>query len=630
MANNEKRSTRSQSNISDYFSKVPLDLSPLKQARSAVRNADAIVATDSPGLDYSTGVTSGKKRSASPPTTDREENVERELKRSKTSPDESESHEPSPSSWKLQVFPSSGGPSALPPPSLSGSTTPTRNVGPSPRARSVPASIPTTPGRVPYLDLSKYRSPTKSAHRVRMMSVPPPSPPIRDREEGEEGVGRGKAVGMDLDKTPVPRMVIEKAEKVRGILDHPLPVLVVASTSGSRNDDPFSLEPDALPKTPTQKTRLLLESMSPLTPLGTLDPSSQPLPLTSPLPNNDVTADPMNLDPPAPSSQLKPQPQPRLQLPSESKSIPRPRPTKQSLHLIPPQPKPLSFRLPSRSPSPPSQWVPRPRSVSVDPPIPALPYPLVPSTPDASNGPPPEPEPEPEPVPPVAPTIPEPQPLEKHDPSEGIPPTITPMITPTTTEAVAPALVPPPVSDEKGKGKAEQQAPGPSKLPATKSTKASRLRSATVNAGPSGVTRTKATRVTARPTPMSREGRVTRSSTAKTRQADALKEREEGSTNLAAKPKGAGDGTRKDDTNAGMSIVYLTLVFGRGPDTRVSPLQRLHQHRLRRSHVSRWALLCLPPARRRSQDLPPQLNPSQPCMRSRLLENPVNLVHSPP
>ena len=174
MTNNEKRNTRSQMNISDYFSKVPLDLSPLKHARSAVRNADLIVAADSSGVGSSTGVTGGKKRSASPPAIDREEDVGRELKRSKISADENEAHEPSSSAWKLQAFPTSSNPPVLPPSSASGSTTPA-NIGSSPRARSVPPSIPTTPSRVPHLDLSKYRSPTKSAYKVQMMSVPPQS-----------------------------------------------------------------------------------------------------------------------------------------------------------------------------------------------------------------------------------------------------------------------------------------------------------------------------------------------------------------------------------------------------------------------------------------------------------------------
>ena len=567
MASNEKRSTRSQSTIPGYFSNVPLDLSPLKQARSAMRNADVIVATDSSDAGSSTGVARGEKRSASPPTIDGEESVERELKRSKTSADENEVHESSSSGWKLQAFPFSSNPSTLPPPSVSGSTTPTRSIGSSLRAKSVPPSIPTTPGQVPYLDLSKCRSPSRSAHRVRVMSVPPSSSPIRDGEVGEGGVRMGMAVDRDLDKTPIPRMVVEKVEKVRRILDHPPPALVVVSTSGSRNDDPFSLELDALPKTPVQKTRSLLDSMSPLTPLGSLDLSNQSLPPTSPpLPDNDATTDPMNLDPPASSQQSQPLPGP----PSELTPDIRPRLTKQSSHLIPPQPKPLSFPFPSRSSTPPSQRVARSRSVSVEPPIPALPYPLLPSTSNSSTS----PAPEPERVPPVAPTIAGPTPSEKQDSSETSPS----VIMPTTTEAVAPTpVLPVPDAvepDEKGKGKAKELSPGPSKLPATKSTKASRLRSATANVGPSGVTRTKATRVAARPTPISRERRVTRSSTAKSRQADALGEKEKGLANLATKPEGGGGETGKGreekdvkhDTSAGIDIVRLTLVFELGPD----------------------------------------------------------------
>ena len=563
MVNDGKRSTRSQANISDYFSKVPLDLSPLKQARSAMRNADAIVATDSPGVGSSTGVTSGKKRSASSPSIDREGSVERELKRSKTSADENEAHEPSSLRWKLQAFLPPSNPLVLPPPSISGSTTPTKSIGPSPRARSVPPSIPTTPGHVPHLDLSKYRSPTKSAHRVRVMSVPPSSPPLRDREMGEGGAGIGMAVGRDLDRTPVPRMVVEKVEKVRRNLHHPPPALV-----GSQHDDPFSLESDALPKTPVQKTRSLLESMSPLTPLGSLDSYNQPLPSTLSLPPiNPAIPDPTNVDLPVPS----PQPQPRLTIPSESKPEPRPDLTKRSSHLIPPQPRPLSFRLPSRSPSPPSQWVPRPRSVSVDLPIPALPHPLVPSTSNTSNG----PAPEPEPVPLVSPTMADPQPPEKHDSPEPTPSTTPPM----TTEPIAPApaLVLPPVPDtvehdENGKGKTVEQVPKPSKLPAKKSIKASTFRFTTPKAGPSGVTRTRATKATVRSTPMSREGRVTRSSTAKSRQADLLKEQEMAPV---TKPEGGGgekgevekEKEGKDSTSIGIRVVRSTLVLERETDT---------------------------------------------------------------
>lgn len=564
MLNNEKRSTRSQTNIPDYF--VPLDQSPLKQARSAIRNADVIVATDPSGVGSPTGATGGKKRSASPPAINREENPEREVKRSKTSANENEAHESSPSGWKLQTFSSSSIPSVLPPPSISGSTTPTRSVGPSPRARSVPPSIPTTPGRVPYLDLSKYRSPKKSAHKVRVMSVPPPSSSIRDGEKSEEGAWLGKAVDRNLDKTPVPRMVIEKVEKVRRTVDHPPPALVVAPTSGSRNDDPFSLEPDVFPKTLVQKNRALLEPMSPLTPLSSPSLFKQLVPPTSLLPSNDIT-DSMDLDPPDPLPQPKPQLQPEP--PSPSKPDPRPGSIKRPSHLIPPQPKPLSFPLPSRSPTPPSRRVSRSRSASVDPPIPALPYPLLPSTSNASNDPAPTPEQEPAP--------PDPQP-EKHDSSELTSYTATPA----TTEPVAPAPVSLPVPDkpepdEKGKGKVKERVPEQSKLPATKSTKASRLRSTAANTGPSGVTRTKATRVTTRPTPMSREKRVTRSSTAKSRQADVLKEKATGPKNLETQPKGDGGETGKaekrkdgkDNADAGINIAHLALVFEREPDTRL-------------------------------------------------------------
>jgi len=575
MANNEKRSTRSQMSIADYF--VPLDLSPLKQARSAMRNADAIVATDSPDVGSSTGVTSGKKRSASPLEIDREENVEREMKRSKTSAEENKVNAPSPSGWRLQTFPS-----VLPPSSVSGSTTPARSIDSSPRARSVPPSIPTTPGQVPYLDLSKYRSPTKSAHRVRVMSVPPSSPSIRDGGEGEGGVGVGKAVDWDLDRTPVPRMVVEKVEKVRRNLGHPLPALVIASTSSSQNDDPFSLEPDALLKTPVQKARSLQESMSPLTPLGSLDMSSQSPPSTSLLlpPNDAATTDPICVDPPALPLQPQPQPQPRPQLrpdpPSEPKPDPRAGLTKRSSHLIPPQPKPLSFRLPSRSPSPPSQRVPRSRSVSVDPPIPALPYPLVPSTSNPSNGPASQPEPEPEL--PVSPIIPDPQPPEKRDSSEVIP--SAPL--PAAAEIAAPVPVLPTVPDRVepdtgGKGKTEDRAPEPSKLPVTKPIKIPGFRSTIAKAGPSGVTRTRATKVSARPTPISRERRVTRSSTAKTREADELKEKEGAPTDQITKPNGShGEGGKvekdgKHDMGIGAYLVRLSLVLGRETDTRVSP-----------------------------------------------------------
>jgi hypothetical protein len=628
MVNNEKRSTRSQANISDYFNKVPLDLSPLKQARSAARNADVIVATDSSDAGSSTSVTSGKKRSASPPPIDTGETVERELKRSKTSADENGVHGSSFSDWKFRVFPPSSNPSALPPSPVSGSTTPTRSIGSSPRARSVPPSIPTTPGHVPYLDLSKYRSPTKITHRVRVMSVPPS---IRDGEEDEGGVRTGKTVDRDLDRTPVPRMVVEKVEKVRRNLDRPSPALVIAPASGSRNDDPFSFESDALLKTPVQKAHSLRESMSPLTPLGSLYSSDQSLPSTPPLlPNNDPATDPMNIDLPA----LPPQPPqpPQLEPPSKPKPHPRPIPTKQPSHLIPPQPRPLSFLLPSRSPTPPPQRVARARSASVDPPIPILPYPLVPST----SNPPASRVPEPEPILPVAPTIPNPQPPEKHD-SPEISPAIT---TPANVEAAPTAPAPPPASgtveaDEKGKGKAKEQPPAPSKLPAPKPTKASRLRSIAVNAGSSGVTRTRALKVTARPSPMSRERRVTRSSTAKSRQADVLKEK--GPTNSVTKPK-EGDGVNgkvekereKDDTNIGISTVRSTLVLEREPDVGGPTFQRLRQRRLRRNHASRWVSLCPLPARKRSRDLPPRLNPSQPRTRFRPLENHVNMILPPP
>ena len=573
MVNNEKRSTRSQTSIVDYF--VPLDLSPLKQARSAMRNADAILATDSPDVDSSTGVTSGKKRSASPLDIDRAESVERELKRSKISAEEDKVHAPSPSGWKLQAFPS-----VFPPPSISGSTTPAKSIGSSPRARSVPPSIPTTPGHVPYLDLSKYRSPTKSAHRVRVMSVPPSSPSIRDGGVGEEGAGVGKAVDRDLDRTPVPRMVVEKVEKVRRNLGQPLPALVIASTSGSQNDDPFSLEPDALLKTPVQKARPLLGSLSPLTPLGSLGMSSQSPPSTFLLlpPNDAAITDPMNVDPPAPPLQPPSQPQPRPEPPSEPKPDLRASLTKRSSHLIPPQPKPLSFRLPSRSPTPPSQRVSRSRSVSVDPPIPALPYPLIPSTSNPSNGSALQPEPEPEL--PVSPTIPDPQPPEKPDSTEVIP--STPL--PTAVEIKVPAPVLPTVSDrvepdEKGKGKTEDRAPELSKLPVTKPVKVPGFRSTIPRAGPSGVTRTRATKVAVRPTPISRERRVTRSSTAKSREADELKEKEEGPTELIAKPDGSREERGnvekekegKHDMGIGIYIVRLSLALERETDTRVSP-----------------------------------------------------------
>ena len=649
MTNNEKRSTRSQASISDYFSKVPLDLSPLKQARSAMRNADLVVATDSLDVGSSTGVTSGKKRSASPPVIDREESVGRELKRSKTSADEDEAHESSSSSgWKLQPFPTLNKPSIRPPSSVSSSTTPTRSVGSSPRARSVPPSIPTTPGQVPHLDLSKYRSPTKSAYRIRMMSVPPSSP-VREGGEGGEGVGMGLGLGLgvdrDLDKTPVPRMVVERVEKVRRNLDHPLPALVIASTSGSQNDDPFSLEPDALPKTPVQKSWLHPGSMSPLTPLDSLDFSDRPPSLTPPPvppPNNTITTDLMDVDPPAPSPQPQPQPppQPQPQPPSEPRPNPRPVITKQPSHLIPPQPRPLSFRLPSRSPTPPSQRVSRSRSGSVDPPIPTLPYPLVPSTSNISNGP---PALEPEPIPPVALTILDPQPPEKHGPSE-----ITPSVTPPTTAEVvvpvpapAPAPVPTPApgtveTDEKGKGKAVEPTPGPSKLPAAKPIKFTRFRP-TANRGPGGVTRTKATKVIVRPTPISRERRVTRSSTAKNRQVDMPREKDKdkGPGDAATELKG-GDGEKgevekeketKDGTNLGKYTARSTFVQA---DTRASISQRLHQLRSRQSHGSRWVLLYPPLARRRSRDHPLRPNQNQSAMGSRPLESPVNLVLPPP
>ena len=571
MVSNEKRSTRSQMSIADYF--VPLDLSPLKQARSAMRNADAIVATDSPDVGSSTGVTSGKKRSASPLEINREESVEREMKRSKTSTEENKVNAPSPSGWKLQIFPS-----VLPPPSVSGSTTPARSVGSSPRARSVPPSIPTTPGQIPYLDLSKYRSPTKSVHRVRMMSVPPSSPSVRD---GEEGAGVGKGVDRDLERTPVPRMVVEKVEKIRRNLGHPLPALVIASTSSSQKDDPFSLEPDALLKTPVQKARPLPESMSPLTPLGSLDLSSQSPPLTSlPLPPNGPAAtDPMNVDPPPPPPSLQPQtqvqPQPQPDPPSEQKPDPRAGLTKRSSHLIPPQPKPLSFRLPSRSPTPPSQRVSRSRSVSVDPPIPALPYPLLPSTSNPSNSSALQPEPEPEI--PVSPIIPDPQPPETRDLPEVIPSALP--LTPAEIAVPAPVLlnVPDRVElDEKGKGKPEDRAPEPSKLPVTKPIKVPRFRSTIARAGPSGVTRTRATKVAVRPTPISRERRVTRSSTAKTREADELKEKEDVPTDLITKPNGShGEGGKvekegKHDSGIGTYLVRSSSALGCETDTRVS------------------------------------------------------------
>ena len=626
MVNSEKRSTRSQKNISDYFGPVSLDQSPLKRARSVARNAEVIVATDSSGVGSSTGVTSGKKRSASPSAINREESIEREMKRSKTSVGEDEVHQSSSSSWKLQALLPSSDPSTLPPPSVSDSGTPTRSVGSSPRARSVPPSIPTTPGRVPYLDLSKYRSPAKSAHRVRVMSVPPSSSPIRGREEGEEG----KGMDGDLDKTPIPRMVVEKAEKFRKTLDHPWPALVVASTSDSRNDDPFSLEPDVLPKTPVQETQPLLEPMSPLTPLDSPGMFKQSLPSIPPLPpSNDATTDPMNLDPPAPS-QPQSQPQPQSEPPSQPKPDPRPGPTEQPLYLIPPQPKPLPFLLPSRSPTPPSQRVARSRAGSVEPPIPALPYPLLPSTSNALNG----FALEPEPVLPITPTILNPLP-EKHGLSEPAPPTAEPA----AAETITPDSILPPAPDttepgEKGKGKAKEQAPQPSKLPITKSTKASRLRSARASAGPSGVTRTRATKATARPTPISREGRVTRSSAAKSRQAEVLREKEKGPKNVATQPKGGGGETEKvekekdgkDDGNPGINIAHPTLVSGRDPNIRVPVFQRLHQRRLRQSRGSRWVLLCPPPARRPSRDLPLRLSPSQPHMRSRHHEKPANPV----
>ena len=301
MVTGEKRSTRSQTTIPDYLSRVQLDLSPLKQARSAMRNADVIAATDSSDADSSSGATSCKKRSASPPILDREENVEREFKRSRIFTHETEVREPSTSGCKPEPFPPSNNPFALPPPSVSGSTTPTKNLGSSPRARSVPPSIPTTPGQVPYLDLSKYRSPTKSAHRVRVMSVPPSSLPILGAEEGEDGVGMAKPVERDSDRTPIPRMVVEKVERTRMVVGHPPPALVVASDSDSLNDDPFSQGPDALLKTPVQKAPMSLRSASPPTPVGSPRPSSQQLSFVPHPPDEHVSTDPMNVDPPAPS-----------------------------------------------------------------------------------------------------------------------------------------------------------------------------------------------------------------------------------------------------------------------------------------------------------------------------------------
>ena len=615
MVNSGKHNTRSQTSISDFF--VPLDRSPLKQARSAQRNEDIIVATDSSDADSSSGVTSGKKRSASPPAIDREESVERELKRSKISAGEDDAHESSASGWKLQPFPLLNIPSTLPPASDSGSNTPTRGTGPSPRARSVPPTIPTTPGQVPYLDLSKYRSPTKSAHRVRMMSVPPSSSPGRDGG-GDGGDGRGVGADRDLDKTPVPRLIFEKVERVRRVLDHPPPALVVAPISGSQNDDPFSHEPDALPKTPVRKA-LSLEPMSPLTPLSSSHSPSQPPSLIPPPPNNNVTPEPMNVDPPVPLPPLQLQPKP----PSVPKREPRLSPTKQPSHLIPPQPKPLSFPLPSRSPTPPSQRTARSRSVSVEPPIPALPYPLLPST----SNPPALPASEPEPVLLVAPTIPDPQPSKESDAPE-LPPTTKP-----PDPEVAPELPPAPgtAQPDEGKGKAKEQAPGPSKLPAAKSTKTSRLRS-TTDAGPSGVTRTRATKGAVRHTPISRDRRVTRSSAAKNRQADALKET--GSKDLATDPKETGtteigkDG--KDGKGSGINIVRLLLVFGREPDMRTAALQHSHQPLSRQKLGSQWVSLYPLPVRRRSRDLLPRLNPNQPPLPSKPQEDPMNLAPPPP
>lgn len=528
MVNSGKRNTRSRTTITDHFSRVQLDLSPLKQARSAMRNADVIAATDSSDVGSSGDAASCKKRLASPSAIDKEEKVERELKRSKISSDEDEVSRGLPTSgWNLEPFPFPNNSLTLPPPSVSGSTTPTRNVGLSPRARSVPPSIPSTPGRVPYLDLSKYRSPVKSAHRVRVMSVPPSSPPVRSVEKGVE---MGEAMDRDLDKTPVPRMVVERVERVRRIVDQPPPAFVVASNLDSRNEDPFSHEFGELPETPVQKTPPPLGSMSPLTPLSSFRSSSQAFSSTSHPPDDHALADPMNVDPPVPP----PQSQSQSELLLEPKRESRPDLTRQSSHLIPPQPTPLSFRLPSRSPTPPSQRVSRSRSGSVEPPIPALPYPLLPSTSNTSSGPPPDAEL----VFPATPTISDPQPLEKQSSHE-----LPHLTKPPDPEVTTPAAAPTPAtdateSDKKGKGKAKEQAPGPSKLPTTKSTKTSRLRSTMVNAGPSGVTRTRAAKGIGRPTPISREGRVTRSSTAKSRQVDALQEKEAGLVNAATKPKG--------------------------------------------------------------------------------------------
>ena len=585
MVNSEKRSTRSQTTISDHFSRVQLDLSPLKQARSAMRNADIITAMDSPDAG-SYDVASCKKRLASPPTVGREESVEREFKRSKMSGPENEVRELPALGLRLEPFPSLHTLSTLPPPSVSGSTTPTRSIGSSPRARSVPPSIPTTPGQVPYLDLSKYRSPMKSAHRVRVMSVPPSSPPIRGAEEREDALGMWKGVERDSDQRSVPRMVVEKVERVRRVMEHPPPTLVMASNLDSQNDDPFSHEFNALPGTPVQKNPLSVGSMSPLTPLSSF-PS---------LPSIEYSpVDPMNIDPPASV------PQPQAEPPTEPKPEPRPALTKQSSHLIPPQPTPLSFPLPSRSPTPPSQRVSRSRSVSVEPPIPTLPYPLLPSTSNTSSG----HAPDPEPAALTVSKIPDPQPPEKP---------------------VSPQLPEP-------NKEAKEQVQGPSKLPAAKSTKTSRLRSTMANAGPGGVTRTRATKRTSRPTPISRERRVTRSSTAKSRQTTGpLHEEVTGpvSTTTQSDRGGGESGTTvgeregKDGNAPGIEIICLSCDFEREPDIRVPTFQLPCYRRLRQSHGNRWALLYPPPVRRQSRGLPLQQNPSHLRIPSRLLEDPVN------
>ena len=152
---------------------------------------------------------------------------------------------------------------------------------------------------------------------------------------------------------------------------------------------------------------------------------------------------------------------------------------------------------------------------------------------------------------------------EKHDSPESVPSKNIPA----TTESVvpAPAPLPPPETaapGEEGKDQAGAQVAEPSKLPAKRSTDASRLRAVTMNTGPSGVTRTRTTKATVRSTPISREGRVTRSSTAKSRQAEVLKEKEKGSTNLVTQSRRDGEETGKvekekdgkDNANPGINI----------------------------------------------------------------------------